>query len=96
MDATKLYPEKVYFSSGTEYIEVDCTTAFCFAVIRKKLVRAWNITGTGPAIDKADSEGTFNRPLDLTDLGVPLSDFKLLNMLLHEDQHKEVKNLTAE
>lgn len=96
MDLRKLYPDKVYFTSGMEFIEVDCQTAFCFAAIRKKLVKAWDISTMGPVIDIDSSEGTLNKPLDISDLGVPLSDFKLLNMLLHEDEHKNVKNLTAE
>lgn len=79
-----------------QYIEVDCKTAFCFATIRKKLVKAWDISSTGPKIDIHSSEGTIRRPLDITDLGVPLSDFKVINMLLSDELHKEVKNLTAE
>lgn len=85
MDMRKSYPEKVYFSSGTDYIEVDCQTAFCFASIRKKCVKAWEITSTGPVIEKEITEGTFERPMDISDLGIPLADFKLLTMILHEE-----------
>lgn len=52
MDSRKLYPGKVYLYSGKDMIDVECKTAFCFAAIRKKFVRAWNISSTGPAIDK--------------------------------------------
>jgi hypothetical protein len=33
--------------------------------------------------------------LDISDLQIPLSDFKLLNMILNDDEHGDVKNLTA-
>jgi hypothetical protein len=80
----KMYPSTIYVMSGRHYVEVDCKTAYCFASIRKKLVKAWDINVMGPKIDKENSEGTFNRPLDITDLGIPLADFKLLNMLLSD------------
>lgn len=86
-DSRKLYPQKIFFRCGKEYIEVDCKTAFCFAAIRKKLVRAWEISSTGPTIDKDSSEGTVNNPLDISDLQIPLSDFKILNMLLSDELH---------
>lgn len=86
-DSRKLYPQKIFFRSGKEFIEVDCKTAFCFAAIRKKLVRAWEISSTGPTIDKDSSEGTVNNPLDISDLQIPLSDFKILNMLLSDEFH---------
>jgi len=44
MDSRKMYPEKIYVSSGKQYVQVDCRTAFCFAAIRKKLVKAWEIS----------------------------------------------------
>lgn len=31
--------------------------------------------------------------MDISDLGVPLHEFKLLNMLLSEEDHLKVKNL---
>ena len=65
-------------------------------MIRKKLVKAWNIQRTGPTIDFNNSEGTFNKPLDITDLKIALADFKLLNMILSDTDYKSVKNLTAE
>lgn len=55
----KMYPEKVYFRLGMEYIEVECKTAFKFAAVRKLLIKAWDINGTGPSIDPEVSEGTF-------------------------------------
>lgn len=51
----KMYPEKVYISSGENYIEVECRTAFCFAAIRKLFVKAWDISAQGPTIDKETS-----------------------------------------
>lgn len=96
MDYKKMYPEKIYFRANADYIEVDCKTAFCFAAIRKKLVKAWDISSLGPSINIDSSEGTLNRPLDISDLDVPLADFKLLNMLLSDQEHASIKNLTAE
>lgn len=83
----KKYPEKLYVTDGAHYIEVLCQTAYCFASIRKKLIKAWEITGIGPKIDPETSEGTFNNPLDISDLEIPLSDFKLLNMILSDEEH---------
>lgn len=97
MDALqKLYPSKLYVRSGLNYVEVECKTAFCFAAIRKKLVYAWDITAAGPEIDPQESEGTSAKPLDISDLQVSLADFKLLNMLLSDQEHGKVLNLTAE
>lgn len=75
---------------------VDTRAAYCFALIRKKIVHAWQITSNGPKIDKNKSEGTQNNPFNLTDLGVSLSDFKILTMLLTDDDHKKVLSLTDE
>lgn len=91
-----MYPEQVYVMSGKYYVTVECRTAFCFASIRKKLVKAWEISSGGPSIDPEQSEGTFNRPLDISDLSIPLADFKLLNMILSDGEHGSIKNLTAE
>lgn len=91
-----MYPEKIYVSSGKQYVQVDCRTAFCFAAIRKKLVKAWEISSQGPSIDTNQSEGTMNKPLEISDLGVPLPDFKLINMLLSDSEHSTVKNLSVE
>jgi hypothetical protein len=77
-------------------VEVDCKTAFCFATIRKKLVYAWDISTLGPSINMDQSDGTLNKPLDISDLNISLSDFKLLNMLLSDDEHASIKNLTSE
>ena len=46
--------------------------------------------------EKNKSEGTQNNPFNLTDLGVSLSDFKILTMLLTDDDHKKVLSLTDE
>ena len=91
----RMYPEQVYVMSGKYYVTVECRTAFCFASIRKKLVKAWEISSGGPSIDPEQSEGTFNRPLDISDLSIPLADFKLLNMILSDGEHGSIKNLTV-
>ena len=83
-------------ASKGQYIDVDCRTAFCFAAIRKKLCKAWEISTTGPSIHPELSEGTPYKPLDISDLNVPLTDFKLLNMILSDDEHGSVKNLSFE
>lgn len=93
---TKLYPEKVYIMSGKHYIEVDCTTAFCFPAIRKKFVKAWDINAQGPSIDQNSSEGTINYPMNITDLEISLADFKLLSMIISDAEHGSIKNLTKE
>lgn len=82
--------------SGKHHVEVDCKTAFCFPAIRKKFAKAWDIGAAGPSIDPNESEGTMHRPLDITDLEIPLADFKLLNMILSDDEHASIKNLTRE
>ena len=92
----KMYPSHIYVMSGEHYVEVECKTAYGFALIRKKLIKAWDINVMGPKIDQETSEGTFQRPLDITDLGIPLSDFKLLNMILSDKDHTQIKNLTAQ
>lgn len=92
----KMYPQKVYIMSGSHYIEVDCRTAFCFPAIRKKFIVAWDIGASGPSIDPDESQGTIHKPLDITDLGISLADFKLLNMILSDEEHGSIKNLTQE
>lgn len=92
----KMYPNSIYFRKGMDYVEVECTTAYKFAAIRKLLVKAWEIGSSGPSIDSAESEGTYHRPLDVSELEIPLSDFKLLNMILSDKDHSSIKNLTAE
>lgn len=92
----KMYPEKVYIMSGKNYVEIDCRTAFCFPAIRKKFVKAWDIGAQGPSIDPNTSEGTINHPMNITDLEIPLTDFKLLNMILSDAEHTSIKNLTQE
>ena len=89
-----MYPKKIYVASNGQYVDVDCKTAFCFAAIRKKLIKAWEISDEGPSIDNETSEGTKNNPLDISDLDVPLADFKLLNMILSDEEHNTIKNLT--
>lgn len=91
-----MYPEYIYVMSGMQYVSVECRTAFYFAAIRKKFCKAWEISLNGPSIDVDDSEGTLTRPLDISDLGISLADFKLLNMLLSDKDHSSIKNLTAE
>jgi len=92
----KMYPEKVYIMSGKNYIEVACKTAFCFPAIRKKFVRAWDIGAQGPSLDKEVSEGTLNYPMNITDLDISLADFKLLTMILSDEEHGSIKNLTKQ
>lgn len=92
----QMYPKTIFFRIGREYVEVDTKAAFCFAAIRKKLLKAWDITIGGPKIDSEVSEGLEKRPLDISDLGVALSDFKLITMLLNDNEHKKVLNLTDE
>ena len=41
----KMYPEKLYVSNGSHYAAVDTRTAYCFCTIRKKLAKAWEISG---------------------------------------------------
>ena len=91
-----MYPEKVYFRVGMDFIETECCTAFKFAAIRKMFYKAWKIKETGPKIDLDFSEGTFDRPLDIGELGISLCDFKLLNMIVSDKDHTLVKNLSGE
>jgi hypothetical protein len=90
----KMYPDKVYVMSGKNYIEVGCRQVFCFPTVRKRLVKAWDISPQGPVFDKESSVGTLNNPLNITDLGIPLADFKLLCMILNDNEHGSIKNLT--
>lgn len=62
----------IYVHDGLHYVEVECTTAFCFAAVRKLLFTAWKIDDTGPQYDKEEGEGSLNRPLDIRSLNVPL------------------------
>lgn len=80
----KMYPEKVYVRKGMDYVDVECCTAFKFAAVRRLLVKAWDIRGTGPSIDPDESEGTFNKPIDISGLEISLTDFKLLNMIMSD------------
>lgn len=57
-------------------------------------MKAWQVTENGPSIDPNWSQGIEKRPLDITDLDVSLSDFKIITMLLNDEEHKEVKCLT--
>lgn len=65
-------------------------------------MKAWKIGAEGPNIkeDKNDARfnslGTFDKPLDVSDLKVPLADLKLLTMLLDDEEHEQVKSLTEE
>jgi hypothetical protein len=95
-EAKKLYPEKVFVRQGLQYVEIETRTAFKFAAVRKLLVRAWEITATGPSIDTEESDGTLSKPLDISDLEIPLADFKLLNMIMSDSDHSKIENLTAE
>lgn len=42
------------------------------------------------------SQGIQQRPLDLSDLGISLSDFKIITMLIDDENHTKVGNLTGE
>lgn len=95
-DMVTLYPQNIYVRDGMQYIDIDLKAAFCFTKIRKKLVKAWDITEMGPKIDPNESEGTLINPLDLSEYGFKLSDFKLISMLLNDDQDDDVLNLTCE
>lgn len=95
-DLQKMYPEKMWVRSANQFVEVETKTAFFFGAIRKLLIKAWEISDKGPSIDSENSEGTFSNPLDISCLGISLADFKLLNMILSEKDHKSVKNLTAQ
>lgn len=59
-DNEKMYPEKCYVRSGTNYVEVETKTAFHMGAIRKLLIKAWEISATGPSINLEKSIGTFN------------------------------------
>ena len=85
-----MYPAKIYVRVNKEYTTVETCAAYCFATIRKKLVEAWEINSNGPKIDKDYSEGVEKRPLNIGDLGVSLSDFKILTMLLSDKEFKDV------
>ena len=78
-----------------KYVEVETKTAFHFGAIRKLLIESWHFTETGPTFVSGKSEGCFENPLDISNLGVPLCDFKLLNMILSEKDNKSILNLTA-
>ena len=77
------------------YVEVETKTAFHFGAIRKLLVESWQFTEAGPTFTSDKSEGSLENPLDISSLGIPLSDFKLLNMILSENEHASIKNLEA-
>lgn len=88
-----LYPKTMFVRVGKEFIDIPVKSAYCFAAIRKKLVKTWEVGIRGPKIEPESSEGMYNNPLDITDLVDNLSDFKILCMLLSDDEHEKVKNL---
>jgi hypothetical protein len=83
-----LYPETIFVRFDEEFTEIETKVAYCFATLRNKLYKAWNISSSGPQIDQNYSEGVLNNPLDISDLDVPLSDFKILTMLLSDKEHE--------
>lgn len=91
-----MYPERLYVRVGNQYTDVLTKSAYCFVTIRKKLWYWWAGSTTGPKIDTEWSQGIESRPLDITDLGVSLQDFKLLTMILDDNDHENIKNLTGE
>lgn len=91
-----MYPPTLFVRVGKHYAEVNTKAAYSFVTIRKKLMYAWQVDENGPKIDKGWSEGIQTRPLDITDLGVTLQDFKLLTMLIDDEDHQNVLNLTGE
>lgn len=86
----------MYVRVGLEYTDVETKVAYCFAAIRKKLFKAWEVDNSGPHIYPDKSEGTKGVPLDISDLGVTLSDFKMITMLISDKTYKQIKNLTHE
>lgn len=95
-EQVSLYPQTLFVRIGNHYAEVNTKSAYCFVTIRKKLMYAWQVSENGPRIDPDWSEGIKERPLDIADLGVSLQDFKLLTMLLDDEDHKNVLNLTGD
>lgn len=92
----QMYPKTIFLRMGKEYLEIETQVGFYFAAIRKKLVKAWDITDSGPSIDLEKTEGLKDRPIDISDIGVPLQDCKLIFMIMSNKDHKKVLNLTDE
>ena len=46
-----MYPKTIYVRVNKHFTSVDTKAAYCFALIRKKIVQAWQITSNGPKID---------------------------------------------
>lgn len=82
-----MYPHTLFVRVGNHYTEISTKLAYCFATLRKKLAWTWQVTKEGPEIDPNWSEGIESRPLDITDVGVSLSDFKIITMLIDDDHH---------
>lgn len=47
-----MYPQKLYVRVGEDYTDVETKVAYCFAAIRKKLFKAWEVDNSGPKIYK--------------------------------------------
>lgn len=88
------YPPTVYLRDKKNYAGCDTRAIYCFPAIRKKLNKAWEVSESGPVVDQDNSEGTEGNPLDISDVGVTLQEIKLLCLLLSDEDHKSVKNLT--
>lgn len=84
----KMYPKQFYARIGNEYTEIETQSAFYFAAIRKKLVAAWDVAASGPKIDPENSVGMENNPLDISDFGMSLQDFKIIMMLASDNEHQ--------
>ena len=82
-----MYPERLYVRVGENFVDVNLRAAFCFASIRKKLVFTWEISSDGPKFNEDETEGFNENPLNIGDLGVSLSDFKILTMLIDDEEH---------
>lgn len=95
-DQIGAYPDRLFVRVDGQYLDVSTKSAYNFQTIRGKLMKWWQVTENGPVIDPNWSQGIEARPLDITDLNVSLSDFKIIMMLIHDEEHKQVKNLTGE
>ena len=67
-----LYPKSFFVRVDDQFTEVETKCAYSFRAIKKKLYNLWEIGSEGPDPTKCQNEGTKSRPIDISDLNVPL------------------------
>ena len=57
-DQYDIYPEKVYLCSGDHFLDFEVRVVYCFALLRREFVEAWQVDALGPHLDKDINLGT--------------------------------------